>query len=309
MASKIIAYSDGSCDINKKNINNKGGYAGCIFYPDGKIQLRWGRALRTTNNRMEIQGAISVLENTDPSLPLLIYSDSEYLVNGAMIYLKEWTKKSFLNVLNDDLWRKLDDLIKNREVVFLWVKGHSDNAGNNLADRLCQYAIADKSSDNREYFYDAQKSTDKTHEQIAKELLGYVDYFNNTAIAKNQFKILEKEVYPFKTTTTPLGNNDDVDEWLRYTRKTKVSEKPNNNNEVSGEKAFEKIKSCLECGGCKFATILIWENPATKDPKMQQMIVEGRPFDFVVQCGRLITAIDSPLEMKFCQAKLPVSNP
>ena len=44
-------------------------------------------------------------------------------------------------VKNKDLWIKLDNLCKDNKVVWKWVKGHSNNKFNNLADELATQAI------------------------------------------------------------------------------------------------------------------------------------------------------------------------
>src|SRR6266496_1059354 len=91
--SGIIAYTDGSC------IKNPGGPAGwsallwaAVDAEDGKVRegapclVVYGhipKAPTTTNNRAEIAAVLAVLSIAPPTLPLTIYSDSEYTIKVA----------------------------------------------------------------------------------------------------------------------------------------------------------------------------------------------------------------------------------
>ena len=77
---------------------------------------------------MEMTAVIKGLEAVDPSAKVLISSDSTYVVNTMT---KGWKRKA-----NHDLWEQLDALVKNRDVSWQWVKGHSGDRGNELADSL-----------------------------------------------------------------------------------------------------------------------------------------------------------------------------
>ena len=107
----------------------------------------------TTNNRMELVAAIKGLEycivqdNKQISLikKITIYTDSTYLKNGITVWIKNWEKNNWKttdkkNVKNKDLWKELQVLVKLKEVDWKWVKGHSDDPMNDLADRLAKAA-------------------------------------------------------------------------------------------------------------------------------------------------------------------------
>ena len=81
---------------------------------------------------MEMTAVIKGLEAVDPSAKVLISSDSTYVVNTMT---KGWKRKA-----NHDLWEQLDALVKNRDVSWQWVKGHSGDRGNELADSLASKA-------------------------------------------------------------------------------------------------------------------------------------------------------------------------
>ena len=77
---------------------------------------------------MEMTAVIKGLEAVDPSAKVLISSDSTYVVNTMT---KGWKRKA-----HHDLWEQLAALVKNRDVSWQWVKGHSGDRGNELADSL-----------------------------------------------------------------------------------------------------------------------------------------------------------------------------
>jgi ribonuclease HI len=144
---KIEIYTDGACSGNP----GPGGWA-AIILNDGKEKKRiFGGEKLTTNNRMELTAAIKGLEysihldNDRPSMikKIIIYTDSTYLKNGITVWVKSWEKNNWKtadkkNVKNIDLWKQLKALIQSKEVDWRWVKGHSDNQMNNLADRLAK---------------------------------------------------------------------------------------------------------------------------------------------------------------------------
>ena len=147
---KIEIYTDGACSGNP----GPGGWA-AIILNDGKEKKRiFGGEKLTTNNRMELIAAIKGLEysihldNERPSMikKIIIYTDSTYLKNGITVWVKSWEKNNWKttdkkNVKNIDLWKKLKMLIYSKKVDWRWIKGHSDNQINNLADRLAKNSI------------------------------------------------------------------------------------------------------------------------------------------------------------------------
>lgn len=74
---QYIAYTDGSCKVD-----GKGGYSAIILDEEGRIiKILYRGYDNTTNNRQEILGVLSVLEYFKEPIDLLIYSDSQYVVN------------------------------------------------------------------------------------------------------------------------------------------------------------------------------------------------------------------------------------
>jgi ribonuclease HI len=146
---KIVIYTDGACIGNP----GPGGWA-AIVLNEGKEKKRiFGGEKLTTNNRMELIAAIKGLkycidqDNKQPSLikKITVYTDSTYLKDGITVWIKSWEKNNWKtsdkkNVKNIDLWKELQVLVKLKEIDWKWIKGHSDDPMNNLADRLAKAA-------------------------------------------------------------------------------------------------------------------------------------------------------------------------
>ena len=145
METKI--YTDGACIGNP----GPGGWAAIILDDKEKKELFGGERL-TTNNRMELTAAIKALEycsEKEGKQPILkqikIYTDSAYLKEGITVWIKNWEKNNWKtsdkkNVKNIDLWKKLKELTLSNQVDWIWVKGHSQDVMNELADKLAKKA-------------------------------------------------------------------------------------------------------------------------------------------------------------------------
>lgn len=101
----------------------------------------------TTNNRMELQGAIEALRALKEPCRVSLYTDSAYLCRAFNDgWLRNWQKNGWINskkqpVENQDLWMQLLQLTKVHDVTWVKVRGHSDNAWNNRCDALARAAI------------------------------------------------------------------------------------------------------------------------------------------------------------------------
>ncbi len=109
-----------------------------IVLPDDSE--RCGGEPRTTNNRMELTGAIRLLEATRG--PLRAIGDSRYVIEGITRWIAGWRKRGWQTVSkspveNRDLWERLDALTRGREIVWERVRGHSGHPLNERCDRLC----------------------------------------------------------------------------------------------------------------------------------------------------------------------------
>ena len=140
---EIKIYTDGACVGNP----GPGGWAAIIIIKNERKEL-FGGEKSTTNNRMELTAAIKALQFCDDQknkTSIKIYTDSIYLKEGITVWINNWEKNNWKtadkkNVKNVDLWKKLKNLSKSKEIEWCWIKGHSDNPMNDLADRLAKEA-------------------------------------------------------------------------------------------------------------------------------------------------------------------------
>lgn len=151
----IIVYTDGACKGNP----GPGGW-GCIGFK-GEIEFdniqfkRSGGAVSTTNNRMELNAVVEALSelanpaylDDDKKLPtLLIVVDAEYVLKGVTEWAEGWIRRGWKKadqtpVVNADLWKKLLALLENfDQITWCKVKGHSNDYGNDMADKLASDA-------------------------------------------------------------------------------------------------------------------------------------------------------------------------
>jgi ribonuclease HI len=114
--------------------------------PDGSPSAAGGEVL-TTNQRMEITAVLEALRALSGAGPVVVVSDSTYVVNcfRDRWYLR-WEANGWRNakkqpVANADLWRPLVALVREHEVSFRWVRGHSGDRLNDLVDQLAVAAI------------------------------------------------------------------------------------------------------------------------------------------------------------------------
>ena len=139
---KYKIYTDGACSGNP----GPGGWGAVIFDQNNKQKNISGSEKNTTNNRMELLAAIMSLKKIKANSKVVIFTDSTYVKNGITEWMKNWKKNGWKNsskkpVKNKDLWEKLDKLCEANSVSWKWVKGHSTNEFNNLADELATKAI------------------------------------------------------------------------------------------------------------------------------------------------------------------------
>ena len=142
----ITIYTDGACRKDKRNQNTgNGGWASIIFVNDKKI-IKRGYAIDTTSNRMEITAAVKSLNfvlKTGVDEQITLKTDSKYLKNGITKWIQIWKENGWLTyhkepVRNKDLWVKLDLLVRNLNVKFVWISSHSGIRYNEEADKVAR---------------------------------------------------------------------------------------------------------------------------------------------------------------------------
>ena len=141
MKNKITIYTDGACSGNP----GKGGWGAVLIYRDKQKHLS-GSAILTTNNKMELTAAIEALKAVKKSNDIELYTDSQYVKNGINSWIINWKKNGWKTankkeVANKDLWIELDKHVKSHNVTWFWVKGHSGNHFNEIADNLAVKAM------------------------------------------------------------------------------------------------------------------------------------------------------------------------
>jgi ribonuclease HI len=138
----VQIYTDGACSGNP----GPGGYGAILVYKNMERELSEGFP-ETTNNRMELLGAIRALELLKEPCTVMLTSDSKYLVDGINLgWAKKWKKNNWLKpdkkkAQNTDLWEQLLHLLELHDVTFVWVKGHAGHPYNERCDRLAVEAI------------------------------------------------------------------------------------------------------------------------------------------------------------------------
>ncbi|HIC40866.1 MAG TPA: ribonuclease HI [Piscirickettsiaceae bacterium] len=139
---KIIIYTDGGCRGNP----GIGGWGVWLRYGDHDKKLK-GAERDTTNNQMELMAAIKALEAIkSSSIAIELYTDSKYVMTGINEWIVNWKAKGWKtankkSVKNVALWKRLDVLNQQHNVEWRWVKGHSGDSGNEMADTLANQAM------------------------------------------------------------------------------------------------------------------------------------------------------------------------
>lgn len=137
----VEIFTDGGCLGNP----GPGGWAALLRHGETTRELSGGE-IATTNNRMELQAAISALEALKMPCRVLFHTDSQYLRQGISEWVHGWKKngwktKSRQPVKNADLWKFLDELASKHTVTWKWVKGHSGHPENERCDELAAAEI------------------------------------------------------------------------------------------------------------------------------------------------------------------------
>jgi len=139
----ITIYTDGGCLGNP----GPGGYGVVLRYGQHVKHLSGGFRL-TTNNRMEIMGAIAGLEALIAPCSVTLHSDSKYVVDAmTQGWVQRWKANGWRRnkkdrAVNVDLWERLLAACTDHDVAFKWVKGHAGHADNETCDVLAKKAAA-----------------------------------------------------------------------------------------------------------------------------------------------------------------------
>jgi ribonuclease HI len=136
MTPQVIIHTDGACSGNP----GPGGW-GAVLQASGKTKEICGGEPGTTNNRMELMGAISALEALNKPCRVELHTDSQYVMKGITQWISGWKARGWKTagkdpVKNQDLWERLDQARLRHEVDWRWIKGHAGHEHNERADSL-----------------------------------------------------------------------------------------------------------------------------------------------------------------------------
>lgn len=140
----VQLITDGACLGNP----GPGGWAAILRYGDHKKEI-FGSEPHTTNNRMELRAAIEGLRALKEGCEVEITTDSEYLKNGITTWIHGWKRKGWMTaakkpVVNQDLWKDLDEQVSRHKATWAWTKGHASHADNNRCDELASMAAREQ---------------------------------------------------------------------------------------------------------------------------------------------------------------------
>lgn len=147
---KVIIYTDGASSGNP----GPGGW-GAVMLREGKVSELGGGEEKTTNNRMEMKAALNALKQTEIGDNIFLYTDSQYLINGITKWVFGWMKNDWKtqgkgDVLNKDIWQDMYEVVKDRKIEWVAVRGH---AGVKLNNRVDEIAVAFSKNENTYLFF------------------------------------------------------------------------------------------------------------------------------------------------------------
>ena len=140
-ASKTVEiHTDGACLGNP----GPGGW-GALLRCKGRERELSGGDPATTNNRMELMGAIMALETLSEPCTVVLHTDSQYVRQGITQWMPNWVRRGWKTaggdpVKNRDLWERLELATRRHAIDWRWVKGHSGDPDNERVDVLARNA-------------------------------------------------------------------------------------------------------------------------------------------------------------------------
>ena len=142
---EVTIYTDGACSGNP----GKGGWGAILIYAKETKYMSGSKQL-TTNNQMELTATIEALKAILKPSNIALYTDSQYVKNGITSWIFNWKKNGWKTankkpVANKDLWIELEKYVDFHSVNWFWVKGHSGDHYNEIADELAVKAMNERS--------------------------------------------------------------------------------------------------------------------------------------------------------------------
>ncbi len=144
---KLAIFSDGACRGNP----GPGSWGVLAQNQTGTVVFEGsGVDLLTTNNKMELEGAIwglqRALELLGDNESCALYSDSKYVIDGISKWVPGWKQRNWKKADNKppenlDQWMELDRITAKLQVKFIWVKGHAGHPQNEYCDQIANDAL------------------------------------------------------------------------------------------------------------------------------------------------------------------------
>jgi ribonuclease HI len=138
---EVQLFADGGCSGNP----GPGGWAFLLRHPaSGKELKKSGGERDTTNNRMELTAVIRGLESLKRPTSVELVTDSIYVGKGLTEWMPKWKLNGWKRkeggrmkeVVNVDLWQRLDELLASHQLKFTHVRGHSGHPENEICDTM-----------------------------------------------------------------------------------------------------------------------------------------------------------------------------
>jgi len=209
MKDKALIFTDGAAKGNP----GRGGF-GVVISHGGTITELGGHKARTTNNEMELKAVVEALKAVAPKkVPVHIYTDSKYVVEGATGWVFGWVKngwktKAETDVLNKELWQELFPLLGKVEIEWHKIPGHSGLAGNERVDTIAStfaekgtYELYSGPLEGYEYdihdtSYDEAKAQDRSdaRKRQAQKAYSYVSALNGVVLVHQTWAECEARV-------------------------------------------------------------------------------------------------------------------
>ena len=207
----LTIYTDGASRGNP----GLGGW-GAVILLDGYAMEIAGGVKRATNNQMELQAVLEVLSDSGARAhkgPVVVYSDSTYVVKGLSSWIYGWEKKGWITtaktpVENKDIWVKLLALLKEygKRLSIEKVKGHDGDLYNERCDELAVNAALGKKEkhfkgtqkDYNKFLIEigttAKKAVPKKKKKPTGPAYSYVSFVNGKVYADKTWKECEARV-------------------------------------------------------------------------------------------------------------------